>query len=277
MFLLAATLCSLVSFSQIKMPAPSPTQKITQEFGIGSIELSYSRPGIKGRTLLKENSELAPLGTLWRLGANSATRISFNTKVMMGGKLLDTGAYVIYAVPSKDSWEIVINKGLTNWGTDGYKASEDVNRFKVNAEKLATDVETLTMQFGNVMAESCELQIMWGKTAVRIPMSVNVKDVIRAQVEKALSAETVNPNAYASAATFYYEWDKDMNKALTNINKATQANPKAFWLLLQQAKIQRDLGDKVAAKASAEKCINVAAEAKNDDYVKQANALIKKL
>ncbi|MCW3087237.1 MAG: hypothetical protein JWQ78_623 [Sediminibacterium sp.] len=277
LFLLAATVCSISAFAQIRMPAPSPTQKITQEFGIGSIELTYSRPSIKGRTLFKNNSDLAPLNKLWRTGANAATRIRFTDKVMMGGKLLDTGAYVLYTIPGKEYWEIIVNKGLENSGTDGYKESEDVNRFKVKAEKTDLNMETFTMQFGSILPESCDLQIMWGNTFVRVPMSVNVKDRIRAQVEKALSAETPNPNVYSGAATFYYEWDKDMNKALTNVNKAIQANPKAFWLYMQQAKIQRDMGDKVAAKASAEKTILLATEAKNDDYVRQANDLIKKL
>lgn len=275
--MIAATLLTLSGFAQIKMPAPSPTQKIMQDFGIGNIELTYSRPSIKGRSLLKENSDLAPLGQLWRLGANAATRIVFSDRVMMGGKLLDTGAYVIYTIPGKDYWEIVINKGLTNWGTDGYKESEDVNRFKVKAEKSGSHFETLTMQFGDIKPESCQLQIMWGATMVNIPMSVNVKDKIRAQVEKALSAEKISPNVYSAAATFYHEWDKDLNKALANVTKAIQANPKAFWLMLQQAKINLELGDKVAAKASALNCITTATEAKNDDYVKQGNDLIKKM
>lgn len=272
-----ALLSGLSAFSQVRMPAPSTTQKVTQNFGLGTIELIYSRPNLKGRTLLKENSDLAPLGKLWRTGANAATRITFSDRVMMGGKLLDTGAYVLYTIPGKEIWEIIINKGLTNSGTDGYKESEDIVSFKVKSEKINNEVETLTMQFGNVLAESCNLFIMWGNTSVRIPMSVNVKDNIRKQVEKALSVEMVSPAAYASAATFYYEWDKDLNKALTNITKATTGNPKAFWMFLQQAKIQKDLGDKVSAKASAEKCIELATEAKNDDYVKQANDLIKKL
>lgn len=277
LFFIAASICSITAFAQIRMPAPSPSQKIIQQFGIGSVEVNYSRPSLKGRSLLKENSDLAPLGKLWRTGANAATRITFSDNVMMGGKLLDTGSYVLYTIPGKEYWEIVINKGLTNWGTDGYKESEDVNRFKVKANKLGNEVETFTIQFANVLSESCELHLMWGNTAVSVPMSVNVKDKIRAQVEKALSVETPSPNVYSSAATFYYELDKNLNKALTNVNKAIQANPKAFWLFLQQAKIHRDLGDKVAAKASAEKSIALATEAKNDDYVKQGNDLIKKL
>jgi len=275
--LIAALVCSISSFAQVRMPAPSPVQKLTQEFGLGSIELTYSRPALKGRSLFKDNSDLAPLGKLWRTGANAATRISFTDRVMMGGKLLDTGAYVLYTIPGKEYWEIIINKGLKNSGVDGYKESEDVNRFKVKAEKTGVPVETFTIQFEKVLAESCEMQIMWGNTMVKVPMSVNVKDRIRIQVEKALSAETPNPGAYQAAANFYYEWDKDLNKALVNITKATQANPKAYWLFLLQARIQQGLGDKTAAKASAEKCIELATEAKNDDYVKMASDLIKKL
>jgi tetratricopeptide (TPR) repeat protein len=108
-------------------------------------------------------------------------------------------------------------------------------------------------------------------------MSVNVKDKIRSQVEKALAASPVNPASYSSAATFYYEWDKDLDKALSNINKATEANPKAFWLYLQKARIQKDLGDKVSATASAQKCVELATEAKNNDYVRMANELLKGL
>ena len=276
-FLLAATICSLNAFAQINMPQPSTTQKITQAFGMGSIELTYSRPNINGRSLLKENSDLAPLNKLWRTGANAATRLKFTDNVTIGGKRLDTGSYVLYTIPGKDTWEVVLNKGLTNWGTDGYKEAEDVVRFKVKADKATGNTETFTMQFANIAFESCDLNIIWGGTSVRIPISTNVKDRLRAQVEKALSAEKVNPNAYYPAANFYYEWDKDMTKALNAATKATEVNQNGFWIFLLKAKIQRDMGDKVGAKASAEKCIELATTAKNDEYVKLGSELIKKL
>ena len=276
-FLLAATICSLNAFAQINMPQPSTTQKITQAFGMGSIELTYSRPNINGRSLLKENSDLAPLNKLWRTGANAATRLKFTDNVTIGGKRLDTGSYVLYTIPGKDNWEVILNKGLTNWGTDGYKEAEDVVRFKVKADKATGNTETFTMQFANIAFESCDLNIIWGGTSIRIPISTNVKDRLRAQVEKALSAEKVNPNAYYPAANFYYEWDKDMTKALNAATKATEVRQDGFWIFLLKAKIQRDMGDKVGAKASAEKCIELATTAKNDEYVKLGSELIKKL
>jgi len=275
--LLASMAWGSFAFAQINMPAPSSTQTITQDFGMGKITLAYSRPNIKGRSLLKDNSDLAPLGKLWRLGANAATKVKFTDNVTIGGKLLDTGSYVLYAIPGKEYWDIVVNKGLTNWGTDGYKESEDVVRVKVKAEKSATTYESFTMQLGNIQAETCEISINWGSTLVRIPVSTNVKSRLKAQIEKALDADKVNPALYQTAANFYYEMDKDLTKALANAKKATAANPNAFWLFLLQAKIEKESGDKVAAKASAEKCISLATTAKNDDYVKMATDLIKSL
>lgn len=272
--LAALLLTALSGFTQIRMPAPSSTQKISQDFGLGKIELTYSRPNIKGRAMLKEKSELVPLGEIWRTGANAATKLYFSDKVMMGGKLLDTGSYVLYTVPGKENWEIIMNKGINNWGTDGYKESEDIVRFRVKSMKMAASVETFTMQFAKIQPESCELHIMWGNIAVAVPISTNVKDRIRVQIEKALNADPINPSAYSAAATFYFEWDKDNNKALENINKATMANPKAYWLFLQTARIQKALGDKVSAKASAEKCIVLATDAKNADYVRMAKELM---
>lgn len=275
--LLALMSFALIANSQIKMPAPSTTQSISQDFGMGKIELTYSRPNIKGRSLLKENSDLAPLNKLWRLGANAATKIRFTDNVTMGGKVLDTGSYVLYAIPGKDYWEIIVNKGLNNWGTDGYKEAEDVVRFKLKSEKIATAVESFSLQFEAIQPETCELLITWGNTTVKVPISTNVKPRLRAQIEKELSADKVNPAIYQTAANFYYEWDKDLSKALLNAKKATEATPNGFWLFLLRAKIEKENGDKIAAKASAEKCIALATTAKNEDYVKQATDLIKKL
>jgi hypothetical protein len=275
--LLAVMSITLIANSQVRMPAPSSTQTISQDFGMGKIELTYSRPNIKGRSLLKENSDLAPLNKLWRLGANAATRIKFTDNVTIGGKLLDTGSYVLYAIPGKENWEIIVNKGLTNWGTDGYKEAEDVVRVKVKSEKISAPVESFSMQIAAVQPETCELNIMWGNTSVQVPISTNVKPRLRAQIEKELSADKVNPAMYQTAANFYFEWDKDLTKALANAKKATEATPNGFWLFLLKAKIEKENGDKIAAKASAEKCIALATAAKNDDYVKQATDLIKKL
>lgn len=267
---------SIFSFSQaqVNMPAPSPTQTIVQDFGMGKIELTYSRPGIKGREMFGTNTELAPLGRAWRTGANAATRIHFTDNITIGGTKLDTGRYVIYTVPGQNQWDVVLSKGTAYPGSEGFKESDDVVRVKAPAKKIAEKVETLTMQFANIKNESCDLVIRWGNTEVALPISTNVKDRIRTQLEAALQGEK---KPYFQASSFYYDFDKNYQKALENVDKAIAENPKAYYMYLTKARIQRDMGDKAGAKQSAMKTVELAKEGKNEDYVTFGNKLLNDL
>ena len=267
-------LCTIEAHAQVTMPAPSTTQTIIQDFGMGKIELTYSRPGIKGRLLFGQMSELAPLGKPWRTGANAATKIHFSDNVSIGGKNLDSGSYVIYTIPNQSQWDVVLSKGTAYPGSEGFKESDDAVRFKAPVAATKDKIETFTMQFGNVKNESCELHLMWGNADVTVPITTNIKDRIRTQLEAALQGDK---KPYYQAANFYYDYDKNYTKALENINKATAENPKAFYMFLQKARIQKDMGDKTGAKASAMKTIELAKEAKNADYENFANQLIKQL
>jgi len=260
-----------IASAQLKMPAPSPTQTIKQDFALGSIELTYSRPSIKGRKIF---GDLVPYNAVWRTGANAATIIKFNDPVEIGGKKIDTGSYALYSIPNDGSWEIILNKGITNWGSDGYKQTDDVVRFKVNTMKMKDAAESFTMQFANIKPESCELHIMWDKTAVAIPITALIKDRMRASIEKAMMDEK---KPYWNAAQFYNEYDKNSAKALENINGAVAQNPKAFYMWLYKAKIEKEMGDKKAAMASSKKSLELAREAKNEDYVRMNEDLMKKL
>jgi len=272
---LIAVLCYSFLNAQVQLPQASPTATLMQNFGVGKITLVYSRPSIKGRTVFMNNSDLAPLGKLWRTGANAATRLTFSDKVNFGGKDIDTGSYVLYTIPGESEWEIILNKGLNNSGTDGYKESEDVVRFKISADNSTNlDIETFTMEFLNLKPERCDLFILWGNTGVIIPITTNFKDKARTDIEAALKG-TDKP--YWQAASFYYEYDKDYAKALDNVNHAIEGNKDAFYMYMLKARIQKAMGDKTGAKTSAEKTIETATAAKNDDYIKQANDLLKSL
>ena len=99
--LAAGILCCAVLFADAqnnRTPQPSPTQTIKQDFGISSVELIYSRPGMKGRKIF---GDLVPWGKVWRTGANSATRIKFTDDVTIGGQQLKAGEYAIYTFPNE--------------------------------------------------------------------------------------------------------------------------------------------------------------------------------
>lgn len=271
LFLLLSVSALYTATAQVKMPAPSPTQTLKQDFGMSSIEIKYSRPAMKGRKIF---GDLVPYNKLWRTGANGATIVRFNDPVEIGGKKVDTGSYALYTIPNTDSWTIILNKGTGNWGVDGYKESEDVARFNALVEKVKPKVENFTIQVVNIQPESCDLQLTWEKTKISIPVTVNIKDKVRAQIDAAMQTEK---KPYWQAAQFYFEYDKNMNKALENVTKATEAQPTAFWIFLYKARIQKEMGDKAGARESSEKSKQLAKEAQNDDYVKLNEEFLKKL
>jgi hypothetical protein len=272
LLMLAATFAAVTSFGQVNMPQPSPTQTIKQNFGLGTVEVNYSRPGVKGRKIF---GDVVPFDKIWRTGANGATIINFSDDVIIGGTTVKAGKYGLLSIPGKKDFTIIITKDLTVNQPALYKQENDVVRVTAPVSKLSDPVETLSMQFTNVKNESCELQITWDKLAVSLPIAVDIKDRIKADVEKNLASDKPN---YQTAATFYFEWLKDNNKALSLVTKGVEQQKDAFWLYLLKARIEKELGDKVSAKASAEKCIEYATAAKNSDYVRMAQEdIIKKL
>lgn len=257
--------------AQVKMPAPSPVQTIRQDFGMGRVELTYSRPSARGRKVF---GDLVPYGKLWRTGANAPVKIVFTEPVTICEKKVDTGTYVLYTIPGEESWVVILNKGLNNWGVDGYKETEDVARCTVPIIALKQPVETFTMQFGQIKPESCTLDMMWEKRGISLPIGTNIKDKLRAQIE---SAMTGDKKPYWQAAQFYNEYDKNLPKALENVSKAVEANPKAYWIVLYKARIQKEMGDVAGAIESANASRALAKEEGNDDYVKLNDDLLKEL
>jgi len=268
---------SLTAMAQVKMPAASPAQTLIQEFGLGKIEIVYSRPSLKGRPVFGQGSLLAPYGDVWRTGANGATKLTFSDPVNIGNKTLPAGSYGLFTIPGATEWTIILNTNSKGWGSFDYKQAEDVVRFKVTPETTQSTTETFTIGIDAITAQTATIYLMWGKTKVTIPISTDIRPMVRAQIEAATSAATVNPSVYQSAATFYLELDNDYNKALVFADKAIAANAKAYWLHLLKAKIHVAMNDKKGAKTSAETCKQMATDAKNMDYVRSADEILKSL
>lgn len=269
---LALGIISLAS-AQVSMPAPSPTQTIKQDFGMSTIELTYSRPSVKGRTIM---GDLEPWNVMWRTGANAATKITFGDDVEVFGHKVAPGSYAIYTIPQKNGeWTFILNKGADNAGVAGYKESEDVFREKVKVGKNPQKTETLTMQFSDLQHESVVLNIKWDDFAIKVPITTNIKDRVRAQIEEALKSDK---KPYWQAAQFYADLDKNYTKALEMIDGAlAQQKTPPFYMVYYKAVVQKDKGDKKAALATAQQALQLAKDAKNDAYVLLNEKLIKKL
>jgi hypothetical protein len=258
-----------VKGQQLKMPAPSPTQTLKQNFGLGEIDIEYSRPGVKGRVIY---GDVVPFDQLWRTGANSCTKITFSDNVKVEGNMVPSGTYSLFTIPGKTEWTVILNKNTNQGGTGDYKQTEDLLRFKVKPIAMNDKVESFTMNVADVDPASANVELVWEKTRVAFHVTESIDSAVMKNIETALSPADKRP--YFQAANYYYENGKDLNQALIWAGKAVELNPKAYYVAHLKAKIQLKLKDYKGAISTAELSISLAKEAKNEDYVKLNEKLI---
>jgi len=141
----------LTTEAQLKTPAPSPTQTIKQDFGLASVELSYSRPGMKGRKIF---GDLVPFEKVWRTGANNATTLTFGEEVTIGGTKIKAGKYGLLAIPNKKNWTLIISKQTDVTSPADYKQDQDVVKVEAKTKELNETMETFNKQFANIKTNS---------------------------------------------------------------------------------------------------------------------------
>lgn len=255
--------------AQLKTPAPSPAQTLKQAFALSEITIDYSRPSVKGRTIF---GDVVSFGKVWRTGANGSTKITFGEDVKVEGNDVKAGTYAIYSVPDKDSWEIMLYKDLTLGGdVASYKKEDEVLRFKVKPTGLSSNVETFTINVADVTPSKANIEIQWEKTRVAFTVVADIDTKIMKNIENTVIKDN---KPYFSAASYYYENDKDMKQALEWVDKAVANNPKAYWIVLLKAKIQVKLKDNKGANATATQALALAKEDQDDAYVKMAEKII---
>jgi tetratricopeptide (TPR) repeat protein len=251
----------ITNAQQLRTPQPSTTTLVKQDFGLGTIELSYSRPNMKGRKIF---GDLVPFDKVWRTGANQATTLTFSDEVTIGGVAIKPGKYGLLSIPGQAEWTIIITKQTDVTSPAAYKQEMDVVRVKVKPMELPWSFETFGMSFENIKDNSCELMIGWDKTLVALPITTDVDSKVMKQIESVMKNDS---RPYFNAAVYYLHNGKDLNQAVVWFDKAIEQNPKAFWVYYQKARTLAKLGKKSEAMAVSQKSMELAREAKNDDYV----------
>ena len=266
MLLVAVFATSILTFGQIKTPAPSPFSKVEQKVGLTDMTLEYSRPSMKGRTIF---GDLVPYEKTWRTGANANTKITFSTDVSIDGKWLSAGTYAIYTIPTSGKWQVMFYIDSDNGGLPQKWDDEKVALTTVaEVSQLPMVIETFTMNFGDLSNDSVALGMLWEKTYVEVKIDVPTHKMVMMNIEEAMKGKPSGDDMYA-AAVYYSQNDGDINQAKEWIDEAVNMSdtPK-FWQLRQQSLIYAKAGDKKGAIAIARKSLAAAEEAGNTDYVK---------
>ena len=260
-------MCSVaqLTMAQITAPAPSPAATVMQRVGLADVTVSYSRPSMKGRKIF---GDLLPFDKIWRTGANSPTKITFSDTVSVEGTKLAPGDYALYTIPGASEWTVIIGKNIKAQAQD-YKDDQQAARFKVKPQTLCAPVETFTIDFTDVTLGAANIQLSWETTGVKFKISNDYDAKVMADIKQ----KTENNTTYFQAANYYYETNRDLKQALEWINKATEKGG-MFYQVHLKAKIQQKMGDCKGAIETANKSLELAKAAKNDDYVKLNEKLI---
>ncbi len=179
---------SLIVFFSLTIQAQNQAQKpraslkagVSQRIGVDTdINISYSRPGIKGRKIW---GGLVPYGLApgnnysdnkpfpWRGGANECTTIEFSKDVTVNGNKLPAGKYSMHFIPTEKDWTVIFNKDATLWGSFKYDESKDALRITVTPEE-APFQEWLQYGFDNLAGTSCTAYLWWEK--LKVPFTIS--------------------------------------------------------------------------------------------------------
>lgn len=147
---------------------PSPLGMVTYTFGDTYVKVTYGRPHLRGREAFTETAALAPLGKVWRTGANEATEITVTDTVKMAGEVVPPGTYSVFTIPGAKSWTIILNEDVGQWGAYKYDEEKDLIRFEVPVNKSEEMFEPFTIRFDQAKGD-VNLQMIWANTLVNIP------------------------------------------------------------------------------------------------------------
>lgn len=252
-------------------PQPSPTEEIKQNFGLSQIEVSYSRPGVKGRKIF---GDLVPYNKVWRTGANTATTITFGDDVLINGTKISAGKYGLLTIPGENEWTVIFTKQTDVTNAAAYKQDQDILRLSVKPYQLPFSVETFTISFNDIANDSCKLELMWDSVYVPVPVTTDIDGKVMTQIKQLMENDN---RPYFQAALYYIENGKNLNQAVTWLDKSIAQNPDAYFAYYQKARALAKLGKKQDALTASNKSIELAKAAKNDDYVALNEKLQKSL
>ncbi len=152
----------------------SPEDTVTYSQNGLDLSVNYSSPAKKGRVIF---GDLVPYNVVWRTGANEPTTFTTATDIRIIDKTLPAGTYSLWTKPGKESWSVIFNTDVPDWGVtilsggkETTRASEkDVVNVDVSVEATSQTVENFTIEFTDT--EQLYMDISWDHTLVKVPIN----------------------------------------------------------------------------------------------------------
>ncbi|WP_445664023.1 DUF2911 domain-containing protein [Fodinibius sp. AD559] len=148
--------------------SPIAIAQTTHEPSNTYVKIVYGQPYKKDRQIF---GELVPYNEVWRTGANEATELTTTKEISLAGKTVPAGTYSFFSIPRKgDSWTIILNNELGQWGAFDYDSAHDAFRVDVPSQSTEKVTEAFTIRFADIQQDSTNIIMEWDQTEVKIPI-----------------------------------------------------------------------------------------------------------
>lgn len=145
----------------------SPNAAVSQTIGTTEIEVTYGRPGVKGRTVF---GDLQPWGEVWRAGANEPTTLTPSGPVEVNGQRLEQGTYNLFIRPNETGrWDVILTTPV-RWGTM-FSDATPVLEVQALPSQVPAE-EWLSYTFSDLSDTSATLVMRWSDVAVPLTITV---------------------------------------------------------------------------------------------------------
>lgn len=203
---------------------------VSEQIGIVKIEITYGRPGVKGREGKIWNTRVAHYGFAdqghgtstaapWRAGANENTTMSFSHPVKIEGKDLPAGKYGFFISLGEEESILIFSKVSNSWGSFYYDPEHDGLRVTVKNLSLAESVEWLKYEFIDQTENSAVIALSWEKRMIPFKVEADTKALQIAAFES--DFRTTRPYYdYIQAADWCIQNNTELEKALAWMDRA---------------------------------------------------------
>jgi len=231
---IAAILIVTALHAQMDLPPSggNPRATLTEEIGITSITIKYSRPDVNKREG-KIWGDLIPYGFAsqnlvtnksenpWRAGANENTIISFEHDVKVQGKNIKAGVYGLSMAVWPDSVLLIFSNQSGSWGSFYYDPKNDALRVSTKPVALDKSVEYLKYEFIEQKENYCVIALQWEKLSIPFRVDVDVDNIVIAKLRDDVTGQKgFNQLNLVAAANYCLNKNINLEEALSWAQRA---------------------------------------------------------
>jgi hypothetical protein len=192
------------SIAQMDLPPSGGNVRatITEEVGITSITIKYSRPDVNKREgkiwgdgnlvsygFTSQNLATNKNDMPWRAGANENTIITFEHDVKVEGKDIKAGTYGLHMAVYADKATIIFSNQSDSWGSFFYDPKYDAARVDVKPVALDKSVEYLKYEFIEHKEKYCVIALQWEKLSIPFKVDVDVENIVLARMRDQVTGQ----------------------------------------------------------------------------------------